>query len=220
MEKSHYMAKSEPIEVEATVVTALPNAMFKLKLDSADREILGIVSGKDAQALHPHPARRPRPRRALALRPDARAASSSARSNAPRKAQKKEPASLVQSIWLKLRGLFVSYFRVLLERSGRQRRPQSRRPRGRQAKKSSLQLLNSPGRSAWSSCQLSEAAFWPETPVRIAFFSTPCFRNTELSVMLSSAVAFGAVAQHHAAEVQPLVVAGDLRSGRPAAGAG
>lgn len=40
------MAKSEPIEVEATVTTALPNAMFKLKLDNMDAEILGIVSGK------------------------------------------------------------------------------------------------------------------------------------------------------------------------------
>ena len=40
------MAKSEPIEVEAIVVTALPNAMFKLKLDGSDQEILGIVSGK------------------------------------------------------------------------------------------------------------------------------------------------------------------------------
>ncbi len=40
------MAKSEPIEVEATVTTALPNAMFKLKLDGSDQEILGIVSGK------------------------------------------------------------------------------------------------------------------------------------------------------------------------------
>ena len=40
------MAKSEPIEVEATVSQALPNAMFKLRLDGSDREILGIVSGK------------------------------------------------------------------------------------------------------------------------------------------------------------------------------
>jgi translation initiation factor IF-1 len=40
------LAKSEPIEVEATVSQALPNAMFKLKLDNSDREILGIVSGK------------------------------------------------------------------------------------------------------------------------------------------------------------------------------
>ncbi len=40
------MAKSEPIEVEATVTLALPNAMFKLKLDGSTKEILGIVSGK------------------------------------------------------------------------------------------------------------------------------------------------------------------------------
>jgi len=40
------MAKSEPIEVEGTVTLALPNAMFKLKLDGSDQEILGIVSGK------------------------------------------------------------------------------------------------------------------------------------------------------------------------------
>ncbi|MGA2231896.1 MAG: translation initiation factor IF-1 [Tepidisphaeraceae bacterium] len=42
------MAKTEPIEVEATVTTALPNAMFKLRLDQGggNQEILGIVSGK------------------------------------------------------------------------------------------------------------------------------------------------------------------------------
>ena len=40
------VAKSEPIECEAIVVTALPNAMFKLRLDNSDQEILGIVSGK------------------------------------------------------------------------------------------------------------------------------------------------------------------------------
>jgi translation initiation factor IF-1 len=42
------VAKSEPIEVEATVMTALPNAQFKLRLDSGGqtKEILGHVSGK------------------------------------------------------------------------------------------------------------------------------------------------------------------------------
>ena len=40
------MGKSEAIELEAVVLTALPNAMFKLKLDSGGKEILGIVSGK------------------------------------------------------------------------------------------------------------------------------------------------------------------------------
>lgn len=44
--KRKTVAKSEPIEVEATVTTALPNAMFKLRLDSSNHEILGIVSGK------------------------------------------------------------------------------------------------------------------------------------------------------------------------------
>jgi translation initiation factor IF-1 len=43
---SDTLGKSEPIEVEATVSQALPNAMFKLKLDGSDKEILGIVSGK------------------------------------------------------------------------------------------------------------------------------------------------------------------------------
>ena len=42
----HRVAKSEPIEVEATVALALPNAMFKLKLDGSEKVILGIVSGK------------------------------------------------------------------------------------------------------------------------------------------------------------------------------
>ena len=41
-----FVAKSEPIELEAVVTLALPNAMFKLRLDNSDREILGIVSGK------------------------------------------------------------------------------------------------------------------------------------------------------------------------------
>ncbi len=40
------MAKSDLIEMEATVVSALPNAMFKLRLDNTDREVLGIISGK------------------------------------------------------------------------------------------------------------------------------------------------------------------------------
>jgi translation initiation factor IF-1 len=40
------VAKSEPIEVEATVTMSLPNAQFRLKLDGSDKEILGFVSGK------------------------------------------------------------------------------------------------------------------------------------------------------------------------------
>ncbi len=43
-----FVAKSEPIEVEATVMTALPNAQFKLRLEQGGttKEILGHVSGK------------------------------------------------------------------------------------------------------------------------------------------------------------------------------
>ncbi|MFT3787413.1 MAG: translation initiation factor IF-1 [Tepidisphaeraceae bacterium] len=40
------MAKTEPIELEATVTQALPNAMFKLRVEGMDQEILGFVSGK------------------------------------------------------------------------------------------------------------------------------------------------------------------------------
>jgi translation initiation factor IF-1 len=40
------VAKTEPIELEAVVTQALPNAMFKLKVDGMDTEILGFVSGK------------------------------------------------------------------------------------------------------------------------------------------------------------------------------
>ncbi|NQU76861.1 MAG: translation initiation factor IF-1 [Planctomycetes bacterium] len=45
------MVKQDAIEVDATVVAALPNAMFKLKLDSehGEHEILGHVSGKMRQ---------------------------------------------------------------------------------------------------------------------------------------------------------------------------
>src|SRR5437867_2864142 len=45
-QEPYQVPKSEPIEIEATVSQALPNAMFKLRLDNSDREILGIVSGK------------------------------------------------------------------------------------------------------------------------------------------------------------------------------
>jgi translation initiation factor IF-1 len=40
------VAKSEPIEIEAVVVTALPNAQFKVRIDNSDKEILAHVSGK------------------------------------------------------------------------------------------------------------------------------------------------------------------------------
>ncbi|MFH1778769.1 MAG: translation initiation factor IF-1 [Candidatus Omnitrophota bacterium] len=39
------MAKEEPIEVEGTVIEALPNAMFRVELDNGHR-VLAHVSGK------------------------------------------------------------------------------------------------------------------------------------------------------------------------------
>lgn len=45
------MVKQDVIEVEATVIAALPNAMFKLKLppEMGEHEVLGHVSGKMRQ---------------------------------------------------------------------------------------------------------------------------------------------------------------------------
>ncbi|KPK40894.1 MAG: translation initiation factor IF-1 [Omnitrophica WOR_2 bacterium SM23_29] len=39
------MAKEEPIEVEGTVIEALPNAMFRVELDNGHK-VLAHVSGK------------------------------------------------------------------------------------------------------------------------------------------------------------------------------
>ena len=39
------MAKSEPIEVEATVTLALPNAMFRIRLDNS-HEVIAYAAGK------------------------------------------------------------------------------------------------------------------------------------------------------------------------------
>lgn len=39
------MAKEEPIEVEGTVLEALPNAMFRVELDNGHK-VLAHVSGK------------------------------------------------------------------------------------------------------------------------------------------------------------------------------
>jgi translation initiation factor IF-1 len=42
------MAKTEPIEMEAKVLEALPNAMFRLELEMGEqkRQIIGFISGK------------------------------------------------------------------------------------------------------------------------------------------------------------------------------
>ena len=39
------MAKEEKIEMEGEILEALPNTMFKVKLDN-DHEVLGHISGK------------------------------------------------------------------------------------------------------------------------------------------------------------------------------
>ena len=42
------MAKTEPIEMEARVLEALPNAMFRLELEMGDKkhQVIGHISGK------------------------------------------------------------------------------------------------------------------------------------------------------------------------------
>ena len=40
------MPKEEKVELEGEVVEALPNAMFRVKLDDMDRTVLGHVAGK------------------------------------------------------------------------------------------------------------------------------------------------------------------------------
>ncbi|MGZ4197281.1 MAG: translation initiation factor IF-1 [Solirubrobacteraceae bacterium] len=40
------MPKEEKVELEGEVVEALPNAMFRVKLDNRDRVVLGHVAGK------------------------------------------------------------------------------------------------------------------------------------------------------------------------------
>jgi translation initiation factor IF-1 len=42
----HFMPKEEKVELEGEVVEALPNAMFRVKLDNMDRVVLGHVAGK------------------------------------------------------------------------------------------------------------------------------------------------------------------------------
>ncbi len=40
------MSKEDAISVEAVVMEPLPNAMFRVKLDSGDHQVLAHVSGK------------------------------------------------------------------------------------------------------------------------------------------------------------------------------
>ena len=66
------MAKEEKVEFEGEVVEALPNAMFRVQARQRPRRARPR-GGQDAPLPDPHPARRPRARRAVALRPRPRA---------------------------------------------------------------------------------------------------------------------------------------------------
>ena len=45
-ELSLNLAKEEAIKTEGTVTDVLPNAMFRVKVDNMEREVIGIISGK------------------------------------------------------------------------------------------------------------------------------------------------------------------------------
>ena len=62
------MAKEDKVEFEGEIIEALPNAMFRVKLDN-DHEVLGHVAGKMRRFRIRILPGRPRPRRAVALRP-------------------------------------------------------------------------------------------------------------------------------------------------------
>ncbi len=64
--------KEDAIEVMATVIEPLPNAMFRVELENKHR-VLAHISGKDEKEFYPDSARGSRGGRAFALRPDARA---------------------------------------------------------------------------------------------------------------------------------------------------
>jgi translation initiation factor IF-1 len=52
------MSKEEAIEVTATVLETLPNAMFKVAVDDNRHEVLAHVFGENAEEFYPDPARR------------------------------------------------------------------------------------------------------------------------------------------------------------------
>lgn len=43
------MAKEEGFKLDGLVVEILPNAMFRVKIDSLDNPIIGVISGKMRQ---------------------------------------------------------------------------------------------------------------------------------------------------------------------------
>jgi len=65
------VSKEEAIEVVATVLEPLPNAMFRVELENKHK-VLAHVSGKDEKAFHPHTAGRQGSGGALSIRSDPR----------------------------------------------------------------------------------------------------------------------------------------------------
>lgn len=65
------MAKDDVIELEGTVVEALPNAMFQVELPNGHK-ILAHISGKLRMNFIRHSSRRQGHRSDVALRPDPR----------------------------------------------------------------------------------------------------------------------------------------------------
>ena len=43
------MSKEEAVQLEGTVEEALPNAMFKIKLDTTGSMVIGVISGRMRQ---------------------------------------------------------------------------------------------------------------------------------------------------------------------------
>ena len=43
------MAKEEGFRVDGTVIDVLPNAMFRVQVDSVEQPVIGIISGKMRQ---------------------------------------------------------------------------------------------------------------------------------------------------------------------------
>jgi translation initiation factor IF-1 len=43
------LSKEEAVQLEGTVEEALPNAMFKIKLDTTESIVIGVISGRMRQ---------------------------------------------------------------------------------------------------------------------------------------------------------------------------
>ena len=56
LNRRHSMAKEDGIEMEGTIIEALPNTQFRVKLEN-DHEIIAHISGKMRKALYPDFAR-------------------------------------------------------------------------------------------------------------------------------------------------------------------